>query len=57
MITLAAQEGWGDDEADAAPLNRDFNAARYAELPLSARRNLARVDEVCLPASDQSYVC
>ncbi|KAK9832693.1 hypothetical protein WJX81_000845 [Elliptochloris bilobata] len=39
------KEGWGDDEADVAPLNRDFDAARYADLPLSARRNLARVDE------------
>jgi len=40
-----AQEGWGDDEADAAPLNRDFDAERYEALPLAARRNLARVDE------------
>lgn len=46
------QEGWGDDEADASPLNRDFDAARYAELPLSARRNLARVDEVRLRLVD-----
>jgi hypothetical protein len=45
VTPAAAQEGWGDDEADAAPLNRDFDAERYEALPLAARRNLARVDE------------
>ena len=39
------QAGWGDDEADAAPLNPAYDAARYGQYGPSTRRNLARVDE------------
>lgn len=39
------QAGWGDDTADAGPLNPHYNPERCAHLSVSARRNLARLDE------------
>jgi hypothetical protein len=42
---LPDQAGWGDDEADAGPLNPHYDAGRYGHLSAPARRNLARVDE------------
>ena len=42
---VPGQAGWGDEEANAGPLNPHYDAARYAHLSDAARRNLARVDE------------
>ena len=39
------QAGWGDADADAAPLNRHYDPELYADCSASTRRNLARVDE------------
>ncbi len=39
------QSGWGDADADAAPLNRYYDPELYADYCARTRRNLARVDE------------
>ena len=39
------QAGWGDEGADVGPLNPHYDADAYQDYSLSARRNLARVDE------------
>ena len=39
------QAGWGDADADAAPLNRHYDPDVYGDYSSGTRRNLARVDE------------
>jgi hypothetical protein len=42
------QGGWGDDDAEAVPLNAHYDAEAYGGYSESTRRNLARVDERCI---------
>ncbi len=44
-ICPTPQAGWGDADADAAPLNRHYDPELYADCGAGTRRNLARVDE------------
>ena len=41
-------EGWGDTEADAGPLNPEYEAAAYAEFSQQTRASLSRVNEEVL---------
>ncbi len=43
-----AQAGWGDDEADAGPLNRRYDADAYAAYSVTTRQNLARLAEAAI---------
>ena len=44
-MPACSQGGWGDDEADAGPLNKHYDAELYQSYSSATRRNLARVDE------------
>jgi hypothetical protein len=39
------RSGWGDEEADLAPLNPHYEEELYGHQPQAVRRNLARLDE------------
>jgi len=42
---MLLREGWGDTEADAEPLNPDFDATAYAEYSQQTRVSLSRLNE------------
>jgi len=44
-VCVSYQAGWGDADADAAPLNHHYDPELYPDCSAGTRRNLARVDE------------